>query len=101
MSAPLVGREYELAQVEERLSLAGECGGALVVRGEAEVGKSALLEAARSSAAGRGLATLTTAGFQSEAHLAFAGLHRLVRPFFGLCTGFRRPSGLRWKAPSA
>jgi DNA-binding CsgD family transcriptional regulator len=80
VSAPLLGREHELAQVEERLGLAGERGGALVVRGEAGVGKSALLEAARSSAAGRGLATLATAGFQSEAHVAFAGLHRLLRP---------------------
>jgi DNA-binding CsgD family transcriptional regulator len=80
MSAPLVGREDELAQVEKRLGLAGERGGALVVRGEAGVGKSALLEAARGSAADRGLATLATAGFQSEAHVAFAGLHRLLRP---------------------
>jgi DNA-binding CsgD family transcriptional regulator len=78
--AQLVGREHELAQVEERLALAGERGGALVVRGEAGVGKSALLEAARSSADGRGLVTLATAGFQSEAHVAFAGLHRLLRP---------------------
>jgi DNA-binding CsgD family transcriptional regulator len=62
---------------------AGDRGSALVVRGEAGVGKSSLLEAARRSAADRGLATLMTAGFQSEAHVAFAGLHRLLRPVLG------------------
>jgi DNA-binding CsgD family transcriptional regulator len=81
VSAPvLVGREDELASLHERLLLAGDRGGALVVRGEAGVGKSALLEAARLSAAHSGMATLVTEGFQSEAHIAFAGLHRLLRP---------------------
>ena len=61
--------------------LAGGQGSALVVRGEAGMGKSALLEAARRSAIDRGLATLMTAGFQSEAHVAFAGLHRCCGPF--------------------
>jgi DNA-binding CsgD family transcriptional regulator len=79
----LVGREHELALIEDRLVQAGDQGGALVVRGEAGVGKSSLLEAARRSAADRGLATLMTAGFQSEAHVAFAGLHRLLRPVLG------------------
>ena len=81
MSAlPLVGRERELALLEERLEMVGERGGALVVWGEAGVGKSALLEAARRIAIDRGMAMLTTTGFQSEAHVAFAGLHQLLRP---------------------
>jgi DNA-binding CsgD family transcriptional regulator len=75
-----VGREHELALIDEQLMRAGDQGSALVVRGEAGVGKSSLLEAARRGAAERGLATLMTAGFQSEAHVAFAGLHRLLRP---------------------
>jgi len=54
-----------------------------VVRGEAGMGKSALLQAARRRAVDHGLATLMTAGFQSEAHIAFAGLHRLLRPVLG------------------
>ena len=91
VSAPLVGREDELAQIEERLDLAGERGGALVVRGEPGVGKSALLEAVRSSAADRGLATLATAGFQSEAHVAFAGLHRLLRPLLRAADRLQAP----------
>ena len=62
---------------------ASDQGSALVVRGEAGVGKSSLLDATRRSATDRGLATLMTAGFQSEAHVAFAGLHRLLRPVLG------------------
>src|SRR5580693_9184489 len=62
---------------------AGDQGSAFVVRGEAGIGKSALLEAARRSAFDSGTATLMTAGFQSEAHIAFAGLHRLLRPVLG------------------
>jgi DNA-binding CsgD family transcriptional regulator len=79
----LVGREHELALIEDRLVQAGDQGGALVVRGEPGVGKSSLLEVARRTASDRGLATLMTAGFQSEAHVAFAGLHRLLRPVLG------------------
>jgi DNA-binding CsgD family transcriptional regulator len=79
----LVGREHELALLEERLAQAADRGGALIVRGEAGVGKSALLETARRNALDSGTATLMTAGFQSEAHVAFAGLHRLLRPVLG------------------
>jgi DNA-binding CsgD family transcriptional regulator len=77
---PLVGREAELAVVEDRLALLGDRGSALIVRGEAGVGKSALLDAARRSAAARGLTTLSSAGRRSETPVAFAGLHRLLRP---------------------
>jgi DNA-binding CsgD family transcriptional regulator len=79
----LAGRERELALVDERLMLASHRGSALVVCGDAGMGKSALLQAARRRAVDHGLATLMTAGFQSEAHIAFAGLHRLLRPVLG------------------
>jgi DNA-binding CsgD family transcriptional regulator len=79
----LAGREHELALLDERLTAAGDRGGALVVRGDAGIGKSALLQAARRSAVDRGLASLVTAGFQAETHVAFAGLHRLLRPVLG------------------
>jgi DNA-binding CsgD family transcriptional regulator len=76
----LVGRDAEVAEIEKRLALLGDQGSALVVRGEAGVGKSALLDAARRSAAARGLTALTLAGIHSETPIAFAGLHRLLRP---------------------
>jgi DNA-binding CsgD family transcriptional regulator/tetratricopeptide (TPR) repeat protein len=57
-----------------------EHGGALVVRGEAGIGKSALLGAASRMATARGMQVMSTAGVQSETNLPFAGLHQLLRP---------------------
>jgi hypothetical protein len=51
----------------------GERGGALVVRGEAGIGKSALLAAASTRATEHGITVLTTTGVQTEAHLPVAG----------------------------
>ena len=56
---------------------------ALVVRGEAGIGKSALLaELARRSRC-RGLCVVTAAGVESEAELSFSGLHSLLTPALG------------------
>lgn len=55
-------------------------GGALVLRGEPGVGKTRLLSEATAIARDRGFTVLNTAGVQSEAQLAFAGLHQLLRP---------------------
>src|SRR3954467_15832533 len=51
----------------------------LVLRGEAGVGKSALLDYVRHSASGCRVAR--AAGVESEMELAFAGLHQLCAPF--------------------
>jgi predicted ATPase len=76
---PLVGRVAECAAVDRLLDEArAGAGGALVVRGEAGIGKSALLEYARQQAAP--MAVLSAAGVQAESDLAFAGLHELLRP---------------------
>jgi DNA-binding CsgD family transcriptional regulator len=56
-------------------------GGALVVRGEAGVGKTVLLEDAIGSATG--LRVARVAGFESEMELAFAALHQLCAPVLG------------------
>lgn len=77
---PLVGRGRELTFFEDRLIHLPEGGGAVVVSGEAGIGKSSLLDAVRTQAAHHGLAMLTTSGFQSEQHVAFAALQRLLRP---------------------
>ena len=60
-----------------------ERGGAVVVLGEAGIGKSALLEVARRGAVGRGFSVLSVSGVESEAHLSFSGLHQLLRPALG------------------
>ena len=57
--------------------------GGLVVRGEAGIGKSALLAAAAGLAADSGARVLSATGIQAEARLPFAGLHQLLRPVLG------------------
>ncbi|MFD4431792.1 AAA family ATPase [Nocardia sp. NPDC058497] len=73
----LHGREAEQATIDELLTgaRAGRSG-ALVLRGEAGIGKSALLD----YAAAQGIPTVRSAGIESEAELPFAALHLLVRP---------------------
>jgi predicted ATPase len=76
---PLLGRDAEvelLASLLDRI----QGGGALVVHGEPGIGKSRLLAVVAAFARERGFTVLSTTGVQSEAHLAFAGLHQLIRP---------------------
>jgi DNA-binding NarL/FixJ family response regulator len=61
-------------------ALSREAGGALVVRGEPGIGKSALLATVRARASQNGTQLLAATGVQSETHLPFAGLHQLLRP---------------------
>jgi DNA-binding CsgD family transcriptional regulator len=79
----LHGRRAECEALERLLADARRSrSGVLVVRGEAGVGKSALL----GHAAGRadGMAVLRASGVESEAELPFAALHQLLRPVLGL-----------------
>lgn len=54
---------------------------AVVVRGEAGVGKSTLIEDMAATAAG--VRALRAVGVESESELAFAGLHQLLAPLLG------------------
>ena len=72
----LYGRDRELDVLSSLVDHAGEGGGAVVVRGEAGIGKSSLVADTAKRAAARGMRTLAIAGAQSEAHLPFAGLHQ-------------------------
>jgi DNA-binding CsgD family transcriptional regulator len=75
----LHGRAGELAAVNRLLERAREgYSGAVVVRGEAGIGKSALLEYAAAQASG--FTVLRATGIESEAEFAFATLHQLLRP---------------------
>ena len=76
----LVGREPELRTIHELVDGVAEHGGALVLRGEPGIGKSALLAEASRYATSEGLSVLAATGAQSEARLPFAGLHQLLRP---------------------
>jgi DNA-binding CsgD family transcriptional regulator len=76
----LYGRHEECAAIDRLLADAGgQRSGALVIRGEVGLGKSALLAYAADRAAGR-MRVLWGSGVESESELAFAALHQLVRP---------------------
>ena len=75
----LYGREPEQARITELLDGArASRSGVLVLRGEAGIGKSSLLEHARAQA--EDLQLLTARGVDSESELAFGALHQLIGP---------------------
>src|SRR5882724_6142097 len=82
--ADLIGRDAETELLDELIDGLPSAGGALIVRGEAGIGKSALLRRARERVRARGGRVLSTVGVESEAELAFAGLHQLLHPIIGL-----------------
>ena len=76
----LQGRSTERALLEAFTGTVREgLSTALVLVGEAGIGKTRLLEHVAGSPEGLHLAR--TCGLESETHLGFAGLHRLLRPF--------------------
>jgi DNA-binding CsgD family transcriptional regulator len=79
-SRVLLGRDRELSELYALIDGIEGRGGALVVRGDAGIGKSALLAAAREQAQHRGITVVSTTGALSEAQLAFSGLHQLLLP---------------------
>ncbi|MGN6171070.1 MAG: ATP-binding protein [Solirubrobacteraceae bacterium] len=86
----LYGRELERSRIGELLDGArGSRSGALVLLGEAGIGKSALLDDARKRAAD--MQVLLARGVESEAQLPFAALHQLVRPVLGLLENVPEP----------
>ena len=86
----LLDREGERAALDGLLGdVRSGRGRALVVRGEAGVGKSALLEYV--AAAATGMRVARAAGVESEMELAFAGLHQLCAPLTGRLEGLPVP----------
>ena len=80
-AARLFGREREFGVLNELIDrLIEGAGGALVVSGEAGIGKSALLTVVTRHARSHGVQVLSAAGVQSEVQMPFAGLHQLLQP---------------------
>jgi hypothetical protein len=87
----LIGRDDEVARVDAVLDRVRDRGGALLILGEPGIGKSALLDRARSRASALGARTLATVGVESESELAFAGLHQLLAPISSRMDGLPDP----------
>lgn len=86
----LYGRGIEQERIHRMLVRAGDGAScALVIRGEAGMGKTALLEYA-TGVAGPGR-VLRTVGIESEMELAFGGLHQLLWPVAGHLEGLPGP----------
>ncbi|GAA3566843.1 LuxR family transcriptional regulator [Amycolatopsis ultiminotia] len=75
----LHGRRAELKELGELLDGPTERSGVLV-RGEAGIGKSALVAEIAAAAPVAGLRVLRTTGSVAERHFAYAGLHQLLYP---------------------
>lgn len=79
----LLGRDDESAVLDSLMAAArARASGALVLRGEPGVGKSALLDH-MTDRAGE-MAVLSAYGVESESELPFSGLESLLRPVLGL-----------------
>ncbi|GAB7039587.1 MULTISPECIES: AAA family ATPase [Catenuloplanes] len=77
----LFGRSDEIALLERMTAAAAAGrGGALVIRGEPGIGKTALLDALEQTAVRHGLRVLRAAGTESESRLPYAAIHQLVHP---------------------
>ncbi len=79
-SAAMVGRMREFDRVRAFLDRAAGAGDALLVLGDAGVGKTVTLNLAADLAAGDGMLVLRAAGVEFEADLPFAGLHQVLLP---------------------
>src|SRR6185437_14842440 len=76
----LIGRAKQADRLHAMIDTVREAGAALVLRGEAGVGKSALIADASAYARAAGLRVLSTVGVQGEARLPYAGLRQLLQP---------------------
>jgi len=86
----LLGRQRERQALDVLLGdLRSGRGWALVVRGEAGVGKSALLEYAAGAAPD--MRVIRAVGVESEMELAFAGVHQLCAPLLDRLEGLPGP----------
>ena len=86
----LFGRDSEIASVDRLLEAARDGrSGALLLRGEAGIGKTALL--AHAATAATGFRILRATGIESEAELPYATLHQLLRPLEDRIDGLAEP----------
>jgi DNA-binding CsgD family transcriptional regulator/tetratricopeptide (TPR) repeat protein len=80
----LTGRRTELARLQGALTGVRAAGGALLVSGEAGIGKTTLVAAAADHARAAGLTVLRCVGVERERTVGFSALHELLRPVLHL-----------------
>ncbi|MEO3891529.1 AAA family ATPase [Nonomuraea sp. B5E05] len=86
----LYGRSAEISALDDVIARARDgSGGAVVLRGEAGAGKTALLDAA--AARGGAMRVLRATGVESESDLAFAALHQVLWPAAGSLDALPEP----------
>ncbi|MEU1535274.1 helix-turn-helix transcriptional regulator [Streptomyces fagopyri] len=76
----LIGRDRDLQRIRGLVGL-GSGGGALLVSGEAGVGKTAVLDALAGVAHAEGTRVLRAAGVEFEANCSYSGLNQVLFPF--------------------
>ncbi|HEY5319924.1 MAG TPA: AAA family ATPase, partial [Galbitalea sp.] len=80
-SKKLFGRDSESARLDDLLGGLPRAGGAVIVRGDPGIGKTALGEFAIGLARRRNIPVLSTNASEVEAQLPFAALEKLLRPY--------------------
>ncbi|MET7571697.1 AAA family ATPase [Streptomyces sp. NPDC005492] len=82
-SAPadrLIGRDHDLGVIRGFVDEAMVSGGALLLSGDAGVGKTVLLDSAAGRAQGAGTRVVRAGGVEFESTISFAGLHQVLQP---------------------
>lgn len=86
----LYGRSAEVSALDKVIARARDgVGGAVMLRGEAGVGKTALLDAV--AVRGGAMRVLRTTGVEAETDLAFAALHQVLWPVTGMLDALPGP----------
>jgi predicted ATPase len=90
----LVGRDAELASIDAFVADVGRGPCALVLAGDAGIGKTVLWRAGVEAARHRDSCVLTCRGVEAEASLSFSGLSELLAPVLDVLCSLSGPAPL-------